>query len=171
MMRKIFYLVLIGWGLLVMAKIIAPLMAGAVMFGVYVFVWTLLRKKGREREGMIAGALILVYMIAALYFADWGIVKNLAQYHKNEDIFLALTILGEGKGLPGFLAIQIKYWPYILIEGFVLSLTVIPVVFGYYYWKNKRKRERLKERQNPTMSMDKKTEQNEPVLAGIRERF
>jgi type IV secretory pathway TraG/TraD family ATPase VirD4 len=141
---NLFTILAIGIGILVVSKIIAPLMVGVVLFAVYVFTWVMLRKTGREREGIIVSSVILAGLIVAGYFADKGIIKNLNLYHIAMDKFLTLLIYGnKGRGLSDFWSIQQRYWFYILVEGIVLSLTVIPVVFGYYHWKNKKKRERL----------------------------
>ncbi len=141
---NILMMFVIGIGILIASKIIVPLALGAVLFGIYVFAWTLLRKTGREREGLIVSAVILVSLVVVGYLthADW--IRNLNLYHSAMDRFLTLLVYGKKvEGLPDFWSIQQRYLFYILVEGFVLSLTIIPAVYGYYYWKTKKKRERL----------------------------
>ncbi|MBI5748064.1 MAG: DUF853 family protein, partial [Nitrospinae bacterium] len=141
---NILMIFVIGIGILVVSKIIVPLALGAVLFGIYVLAWTLLRKTGREREGIIVSAVVLAGLIIAGYFTVKGFVKNINLYHSAMDRFLTLLVYGKKvEGLPDFWGIQQKYWFYILVEGFVFSLTIIPAVFGYHYWKTKKKRERL----------------------------
>jgi hypothetical protein len=141
---NILMIFVIGVGILIVSKIIAPLILGMILFALYVFAWAMVRKTGREREGMIASGVILACMSAVMYFFGGGAVKNLTHYHIEMDKFLTLLVHGnKADGLPDFWSIQQRYLFYILVEGFVLSLTIIPAVYGYYYWKTKKKRERL----------------------------
>src|SRR3989337_2033544 len=129
---NILMIFVIGIGILVVSKIIVPLALGAVLFGIYVFAWVMLRKTGREREGLIVSGVILVSLVVVghLTHADW--IRNLNLYHNAMDRFLTLLVYGKKvEGLPDFWGIQQKYWFYILVEGFVFSLTIIPAVFGY----------------------------------------
>ena len=151
---NILMIFVIGIGILVVSKIIVPLSLGAVLFGIYVFAWILLRKTGREREGIIVSAVSLAVLIAAGYFADKGLVKNINHYHIEMDKFLTLLVYGnKGRGLSDFWDIQQRYWFYVLVEGIVFSLTIIPGIFGYYHWKNKKKRERLYGKQRRTYAI------------------
>ncbi len=125
-----------------------------MLFGIYVFAWILLRKTGREREGIIVSAVSLAVLIAAGYFADKGLVKNINHYHIEMDKFLTLLVYGnKANGVSDFWSIQQKYLFYILIEGFIFSLTIIPAVFGYHHWKTKKKRERLYGKQRRTYAI------------------
>ncbi len=151
---NLFTILAIGIGILVVSKIIAPLMVGVVLFAVYVFTWVMLKKTGREREGMIVGGVILVILVAAGYFTDRGLVKNINHYHIEMDKFLTLLVYGnKANGVSDFWSIQQKYLFYILIEGFIFSLTIIPAVFGYHHWKTKKKRERLYGKQRRTYAI------------------
>ncbi len=151
---NILMIFVIGIGILVVSKIIVPLSLGAVLFGIYVFAWILLRKTGREREGIIVSAVSLAVLIAAGYFADKGLVKNINHYHIEMDKFLTLLVYGnKANGVSDFWSIQQKYLFYILIEGFIFSLTIIPAVFGYHHWKTKKKRERLYGKQRRTYAI------------------
>ncbi|MBI5180102.1 MAG: DUF853 family protein, partial [Nitrospirae bacterium] len=151
---NILMIFVIGIGILIVSKIIVPLALGAVLFGIYVFTWVMLRKTGREREGIIVSAVVLAALIAAGYFSEGGYVKNLTLYHNAMDRFLTLLVYGKKvEGLPDFWSIQQRYWFYILVEGFVFSLTIIPAVFGYHYWKTKKKRERLYGKQRRTYAI------------------
>lgn len=150
---NILMIFVIGIGILIASKIIVPLILGMILFAVYVFIWVMLKKTGREKEGFIVGAIILVGCIVAGYFTG-GFEKNLNLYHNAMDRFLTLLVYGnKAKGLPDFWSIQQKYLFYVFVEGFVFSLTIIPAVFAYHHWKTKKKRERLYGKQRRTYAI------------------